>query len=181
VVNTLLGFLVHPSRARRLAVVAAVLAMSIVAGACAAESTSGTGAGSEVANSPNGTVVQVTMASAGKVVALHVGDTLRIFLGPPTGQSYLTWQVRTYPKDVLTLLPTNTQREQFDLLASAVGAGTVSLVGMVRCSSPGPMAGAAVNCPVLGAGGPTEGSPTASGAPGGMPARLLEFDVTVTA
>ena len=161
------------------AVVAGLLSLSIAAGACASRGSAGSG----TASSPNGKVVQVTMADSGRVVTLHVGDTLRILLGPPTGQAFLTWQLRTYPKDVLTPLPKSQAREQFDLLAASEGKGTVSLVGMVRCSSPGPMVGAAVQCPVLGAGGNTAGEPSptvSSGAPGGMPARLLEFDITVT-
>jgi hypothetical protein len=167
----------HASKAVRTAL--AVAALVVLAGACASKASP-----RSAPPSPNGTVVQVTQSDASKVTTLHVGDTLRIQLGPPLGNGFLNWELRAYPKDVLSLLGKSAQRDQFDLLATSEGRGTVSLVGMVRCEG-GPMAAEGVQCPVLGpagsAGGAHPTATTASGGGGGMPARLVLFQVTVTA
>src|SRR5207244_4056753 len=81
----------------RIAALAALAAAAILAAAC------GTATPASTAPS-DGTVVQVTPLNTGKTVSLHVGDTLRILLGPPIGPSALQWQVRRYPRDVLELL-----------------------------------------------------------------------------
>ena len=127
---------------------------------------------------PNGTVVQVSQAGVGKVVTLHVGDTLRILLGPPLGGTVLDWQVRAYPARVLSapLPPKVGGRVEF--VAQADGRGSVVLVGLARCGAgPGP-AVEGVQCP---AGGDASGGPPGVVAGGGaMPSRQLTFDVVVT-
>ena len=157
-----------------------VLVAGVLGAACATKVSPGaTGAGG---SSP--AVVQVTPADTGKTISLHVGDTLRILLGPPAGQSFLTWNLQSYPKDLLALSPRDQlPRDEFDLVARATGKGTVAVVGAVRCEGgPGPYA-AGVQCPVLGVGSDAGGtpSPAASGGGHAVPARLLTFVVAISA
>jgi hypothetical protein len=161
-------------------ILAFVLVVGVLGAACATKAPAGaTGTGQ---SSP--AVVQVTPAQTGKTIGLHVGDTLRILLGPPAGQSFLTWNLQSYPKDLLAVSPRDQlPRDEFDLVARAIGKGTVAVVGAVRCEGgPGPYA-AGVQCPVLGAGSDTGGtpSPAASGGGHAVPARLLTFVVVITA
>jgi hypothetical protein len=165
---------------RSASILAFVLVAGVLGAACATKAP--TGAAGTSQSSP--TVVQVTPSDTGKTISLHVGDTLRILLGPPAGQSFLTWTVQSYPKDLLSLSPRDQMpRDEFDLVAKADGRGTVSVLGAVRCEGgPGPYA-AGVQCPVLGAGSDSGGtpSPAASGGGHAVPARLLTFVVVVTA
>jgi hypothetical protein len=165
---------------RSASILAFVLAVGVLGAACATKAPTGaTGTGQ---SSP--TVVQVTPAQTGKTIGLHVGDTLRILLGPPAGQSFLTWNLQSYPKDLLSVSPRDQMpRDEFDLVAKAIGKGTVAVVGAVRCEGgPGPYA-AGVQCPVLGVGADAGGtpSPAASGGGHAVPARLLTFVVVITA
>src|SRR5205823_6528333 len=124
----------HVRPVRRAVLPAVLLAM--VATGCAAKGSTANPAGSgspAPSVSPNGTIVQITQADAGRVTTLHVGDTLRILLGPPMGQGPYDWELRAYPRASMALLGKTPQREEFDLLAVAPGKGTISLVGKVRC------------------------------------------------
>src|SRR6266508_5249693 len=115
-----------------------VLAAGVLGSACGTKVSPG--AAGTSSSSP--AVVQVTPADTGKTIGLHVGDTLRILLGPPAGQSFLTWNLQSYPKDLLTVSPRDQiPRDEFDLVARATGKGTVAVVGAVRCEGgPGPYA-----------------------------------------
>ncbi|HEX9312128.1 MAG TPA: hypothetical protein VGA30_04795 [Actinomycetota bacterium] len=165
---------------RSASILAFVLVAGVLGAACATKAR--TGAAGPIP--PSATVVQVTPSDTGKTIGVHVGDTLRILLGPPAGQSFLTWTLQSYPKDLLSLSPRDQMpRDEFDLVANAEGRGTVSVVGAVRCEGgPGPYA-AGVQCPVLGVGSDSGGtpSPAASGGGHAVPARLLTFVVVITA
>jgi len=155
-------------------VVLSAVVGALLAGGCASKSpTAAAGA------TPNGTIVQITQGSAGKVVDLHVGDTLRILLGPPLGGSILNWQVREYPRGVLSAPVRSDDGGRVEFVALAEGTGSVLLVGQPRCSG-GPMPGVeGVQCPVGGEG--SAESPGVVNAGGGMPSRQLTFDVAVSA
>src|SRR5205809_183603 len=165
---------------RSASILAFVLAAGALGAACATKVP--TSAGGTTRSSP--TVVQVTPADTGKTIGLHVGDTLRILLGPPAGQSFLTWNLQSYPKDLLSVSPRDQMpRDEFDLVARSIGKGTVAVVGAVRCEGgPGPYA-AGVQCPVLGVGSDSGAtpSPLPSGGSHAVPARLLTFVVSITA
>jgi hypothetical protein len=165
---------------RSASILAFVLAAGVLGAACGTKVSPGAAGTSE--SSP--AVVPVTPAQTGQTIGLHVGDTLRILLGPPVGQSFLTWNLQSYPKDLLMVSPRDQMpRDEFDLVAANIGRGTVAVVGAVRCEGgPGPYA-AGVQCPVLGVGSDSGGtpSPAASGGGHAVPARLLTFVVVITA
>ena len=165
---------------RSASILAFVLVVGVLGAACGTKASPGATGTSK--SSP--AVVQVTPADTGKTIGLHVGDTLRILLGPPAGQSFLTWNLQNYPKDLLSVSPRDQMpRDEFDLAATTIGKGTVAVVGAVRCEGgPGPYA-AGVQCPVLGVGSDSgwTPSPAASGGSHAVPARLLTFVVSITA
>jgi hypothetical protein len=148
-----------------------LLAAAVFAAGCARTSPS------SQPPTPNGTIVQVSQGGAGKVVTLHVGDTLRILLGPPLGGTVLNWQVQAYPKRVLSAPLHSQVGGRIEFLAQAEGRGSIVLVGLVRCGGPGP-AVEGVQCPVGGEA--SGGSPGMVAAGGAMPSRELTFDVVVT-
>ena len=155
-------------------VVLSAVVGALLAGGCASKTpTAAPGA------TPNGTIVQITQGSVGKVVNLHVGDTLRILLGPPLGGTVLNWQVSAYPEGVLGAPLRSDVGGKVEFVAMAEGRGSVVLVGQPRCGT-GPMpAVEGVQCPMGGEA--SEESPGVVNAGGGMPSRQLTFDVAVSA
>lgn len=155
--------------------VAGVILVAVIATACAERAIPAT---TSTTPAPNGKVVQITPASSGRTITVHVGDTLRLQLGPPIGESIASWELRAYPRRILTLTANLPKLNRLDLLATSPGRGDVVVVSQVRCG-PGPApAAAGVQCPVLAGGGPQPtGSPGGSGA---MPARQFSFTIVVT-
>lgn len=129
--------------------------------------------------SRNARIVQITPVDAGKLTRLHVGDTLRIVLGAPLGETVLDWKVRGYTRGILSAPLHSAVEGRLEFLAQARGTGSISLVGLARCvPGPGPYA-AGVQCPAVGGGAGATPTVVVNGG-GNMPSRLLVFDVSVS-
>src|SRR5438105_11173312 len=103
---------------RTMAPVVVAAAVAVATAGCARAQSPAT-----VGPSGTGRVVQVTPADDGTTVSLHTGDTLRVLVGAPLGQSPLGWKVHDYPRGILQSIPEPKGSNRFEFVANAPGRG----------------------------------------------------------
>jgi hypothetical protein len=122
-----------------------------------------------------GAAVSVGLDDKGQLVAVHVGQVIRVSLGTPSGGG--AWTVATYPRSMLSVTSSDPERGVFTFQARSKGQGLVGFSLLGNCGPPLlEVAPEAVPCPESGGGKATNG--VQPGAP--LPATLVTYTIRVS-